>query len=121
MIKQASVLVLTLLFLSCPSWAQDAPPKYDCEEHAEHRQFDFWLGEWEVHIADGRKAGENSVSSANRGCLINESWTNVQGITGSSINHYHPGTGKWRQLWVDSFSVIDISGGLDEEIGRAHV
>ena len=43
---------LAVVFL-CLSRAAVAAP---CEDNA-HRQFDFWLGEWQVHTADGKLAG----------------------------------------------------------------
>lgn len=79
------------------------------------RQFDFWLGEWEVFTAGGSKAGDNVVSSEEYGCLIVERWTNANGITGQSYNFVDHATGKWRQIWVSAGATIDYSGGLDGE------
>ena len=40
------LLSLAAMFLVAPAFAQPGPPPA-CET-PEHRQFDFWLGEWEV-------------------------------------------------------------------------
>jgi len=79
-----------------------------------HDDFDFWIGEWEVFAANGAKAGENSITRAEYGCLLVERWTDATGITGQSYNYLDPGTNKWRQLWVSGGAVIDYSGGLTD-------
>jgi hypothetical protein len=69
---------------------------------APFRQFDFWLGEWEVFDPNGRKIGTNSITSTNDGCVLLESWTDMAGGTGSSFNFYENTTERWHQFWVNS-------------------
>ena len=80
----------------------------------EYRQFDFWLGAWEVRTADGTLAGRNHISAAEQGCVLEERWRGGQGNTGRSYNYYDPVQKIWRQLWVSPGVIIDISGSLDE-------
>lgn len=82
-----------------------------CEFSAEYRQFDFWVGDWDVKTTKGQTAGTNTVQRLEDGCLILENWTGSQGGTGKSINFYNAGTGKWRQTWVSS------TGGVTEYEG----
>jgi len=108
-------IFLTLLCTSClalPALAQT--PSYSCEDTAGHRQFDFWIGRWEVTDASGeQRYGENSISSRDKGCLLLEEWTSSRGGTGSSINYFNPEDGLWHQHWVDSGStIIHTAGGL---------
>ena len=80
------------------------------------RQFDFWVGEWEVFATNGAKAGDNSISIEENGCLLVERWTSVgNGGTGQSYNYVDLGAKKWRQIWVSNWGTIDYSGGLDED------
>ena len=79
-----------------------------------YHAFDFWLGSWEVHLADGRTAGNNQIAQAQNGCLLVENWQGVQGSTGTSMNFYDPVAGKWQQIWVSPGVIIDISGGMDD-------
>lgn len=88
-------------------------PPAPCSEPA-FRQFDFWLGTWDVTTPDGRLAGTNTITSEEGGCLILERWTSVTGSTGQSYNYYNPATEKWRQVWVSQSSMIDYEGGLTE-------
>ena len=103
----------TLLILLLPRASVGQPKPFDCNASAPNRQFDFWLGEWEVHDGEGNLGGHNRISSQQKGCVLEEQWRSVQGGTGQSLNYYSPETGQWRQLWVDAgASIIDISGGM---------
>jgi hypothetical protein len=68
-----------------------------------YRQFDFWVGEWEVRLANGTLAGHNVVTLEQDGCLIVEHWTAAGGGgTGSSFNYYDVRDRKWHQLYIDN-------------------
>jgi hypothetical protein len=69
---------------------------------AEYRQFDFWLGEWDVFNPAGQKIGTNSITSINSGCVLYESWRDARGGTGNSFNWYETTTKRWHQFWVDA-------------------
>ena len=102
------------VLLGCvAAFAQDGQaPQPACQSDARYRQFDFWLGEWDVFV-DGRRSGENTISREEGGCLVLERWTDVAGGTGQSYNFFNPATGQWRQVWVSDFMTIDYSGGLN--------
>ncbi len=105
--------LVCLFVFSLPLAAQQKP--FDCAGSEPHRQFDFWLGNWEVHDPSGKLQGFNQIRSVQNGCLLTEHWKSVSGGSGESMNYYDPGSGKWRQLWVDGgASIIDISGGMDD-------
>lgn len=77
------------------------------------RQFDFWVGDWDVFNPAGTQVGENSIRRVENGCALTESWTGAGGGTGSSINFYHPGRGKWVQTWYNgSGGIIELEGEL---------
>lgn len=108
------IVVVLSLQATSPVWAQshEASPQY-CQS-SEHRQFDFWLGEWEV-TSNGQVAGTNHVEAILNGCAIQESWQGSGGISGSSFNLYDRDTGKWHQTWVDSSgTLLQLDGGLNE-------
>jgi hypothetical protein len=112
-----TLLVLLLTEASGQAVAQEAsttPPANPCETEAHYHDFDFWLGTWEVFVGD-KKAGENTISRQEKGCLLLEQWTDVRGGTGQSYNFYIPDTGQWRQVWVSEHIVIDYSGGLSDD------
>lgn len=86
---------------------------YPCAQEDEFREFDFWIGEWEVHTADGKLAGHNRIESSQQGCVLIENWTGAGGSTGVSMNFLDKATGEWVQLWTDAGGgQIHIRGGL---------
>jgi len=98
------------------------PPKpFDCTA-PEYRQFDFWLGEWDVvpnapvapAAPDAPAApaapASNIITKLDGGCVIQESW-DAGTQTGHSFNIYDRATRQWHQTWVDS------NGGLHQYWG----
>ena len=79
----------------------------------ERRQFDFWLGEWEVSDPVGVPAGRNRITALFEGCALREEWEGASGHRGTSLNAWSPQTGRWHQTWVDSSGLLlRIEGGL---------
>lgn len=77
----------------------------------EYRQFDFWLGEWDVVSSTGRALGANSIRPIEGGCAFEEHWTGAMGGTGTSLNRYNAAKGKWQQTWVDGMgTVLELEG-----------
>jgi len=115
--KQLLIYVFAVTNLSALVLAQEQQqPTYSCNAIAEHRQFDFWLGQWEVTDKAGNTVyGHNEISKHNSGCLLLEQWRSSRGGTGSSINYYDPVQGQWHQDWVDASSIIHTAGGIDDE------
>ncbi len=88
-----------------------------CRNTPINRQFDFWVGEWDVVSALGQPLGENRVELVMRDCALVEHWTNVGGRSGTSINVVDGSMGvpAWRQLYVSDFGgVTDYRGGVFE-------
>lgn len=75
----------------------------------EFRQFDFWLGEWDVVNAAGATLGKNTITRVHGGCVLQEQWGSAKGNTGSSVSFYDPRTKKWHQFWVDSSGLAWLS------------
>jgi hypothetical protein len=77
----------------------------------QYRQFDFWLGEWDLVGADGKKSAEDKVVSILGGCAIQENWTGVKSGQGLSLSAYDPATKHWHQtLMDDSGAVLKLEG-----------
>jgi len=82
-----------------------------CEHTAENRQFDFWIGEWNVETATGQKAGTSKVERILNGCAVLENWSGAG--DGKSLNIYNVNRKQWQQFWVDaSGEVHEYAGGL---------
>jgi hypothetical protein len=81
---------------------------------AVHREFDFWVGTWDVRSEDGGLLGRNEITRIAHGCGLLENWHGADGGEGMSINTWDRGLGKWTQRWVGAGSVLWLEGGLDE-------
>jgi hypothetical protein len=86
---------------------------------AESRQFDFWLGEWDVSptgSTSGVTVAESSITLADQGCVIIEHWRPFGGAHGHSINVFDASDSKWHQTWADATGRrTEYAGVLDAE------
>jgi hypothetical protein len=104
-------IILIGIASATPAAAQQQPP--GCTAPA-YRQFDFWVGDWEVVDSAGKVLGTNRITRAMKDCVVHEHWTGAGGNTGESFNIYRRGTGTWHQSWVDSSgSLLLLEGGLE--------
>ncbi|MFN0177313.1 MAG: hypothetical protein ACKVZ0_00840 [Gemmatimonadales bacterium] len=102
---------LALLGATLPATlaAQGSNPPPKCDT-AEHRQFDFWVGSWDVTVG-GQPAGRNDITVEEDGCILHERWKGSTGSTGQSFNFYSRVTKKWRQVWIDNGgNPLDLTG-----------
>lgn len=72
----------------------------------EYRQFDFWLGDWQVHRKDGSVAGINRVTQEYDGCVLHEHYATGRGYSGESLNTYDSSRKIWHQTWVDDSGLL---------------
>jgi len=108
-------LILALaLFAMNDLPAQTPPPGPPPCTDAAHRQFDFWVGSWDVTGPKGEKViGRSRVESRLGDCVIHEHWFGGGGTIGESFNLYNAATGHWEQFWVDNGgSRLYLVGGL---------
>lgn len=111
--RAARAAAAALILLAAAAPARTQPPPRACAG-PEHRQFDFWLGTWEVRDREGRTVGVNRIEAILGGCVLQENWTGARGGAGMSFNLYDAATRRWRQTWVDnSGSQLDLAGGLE--------
>lgn len=105
---RAAAVAAAAATLSGASAAQQAPPgppptpaAKPCSS-AEHRQFDFWAGSWDVFGPKGKQVGKNEIRPILGGCALQENWTGAGGVSGTSLNAWDAGRERWHQTWVDS-------------------
>lgn len=105
----------TLIFLLLLPGAVFAQAPLGCDNRPSYRQFDFWVGEWNVSPtgknAPVDAAGTSSIQAINKNCAILENWTASRGGTGKSLNFYNASTGKWQQIWTDAAGGVTFFSG----------
>lgn len=102
-------VVFASFLLAAP--ARGEPPACAAPEY---RQFDFWLGDWDVRPRANPSAppSRNTITKIHDGCVVLETYVSG-GYTGQSFNMRDPSIGKWNQTWVDK------AGGLHVYWGEA--
>jgi len=78
---------------------------------AAHRQFDFWLGDWDVFTPQGAPAGSNRVERLLDGCALQEHWEASDGSKGTSLSSYDAVARRWRQTFVDDAGQVYVLEG----------
>ena len=91
-----------------------------CAYAAENRQFDFWLGEWNVVTSQRETpAGDSRIELILGDCVVQENWTSAGniGYSGKSYNIFNTALKRWEQYWVDnSGGNIFFYGGLKDGV-----
>jgi hypothetical protein len=108
--RQRSLLVTLLAGTLAARGIAATPPAPTACAATEHRQFDFWIGDWDVY-AGGQLAGHNTITREHGGCVIAEHWVGAKGLTGASFNVYDAATQRWHQTWVDSSGALLLLNG----------
>lgn len=103
--------LLCIVMIALVSSAQQLPPI-----PPEAKQFDFWVGNWEVTTPDGTVAGHNDIKSILGGRVVQENYTTPGLYSGHSYNSYNTGKKRWEQFWVDNTgTVLHLTGGLNDK------
>ena len=112
-----AAIILGALLAALPAAAQGAPAT--CTS-AESKQFDFWIGKWDVAASTQPKVkvADSLIEKLYGGCAVRENWMPLKGNAGGSLNAYVPATGKWRQTWLAADGFADFTGGWN---GKAMV
>lgn len=90
--------------------------RFPCRAMPEARQFDFWIGDWDVtpfQAPAGPGApllGTNRIEAILEHCVLMENWLGggPAPSAGKSMNFYDTNRRQWRQVWV-----ADGGGSLD--------
>ena len=114
----SAVIISALAFTlsSCDSSSMNDRPAPSAP-HGNSRQFDFWLGEWDLTWSDGGQ-GVNIVTLELDNSVVQDAFNGQPAIQliGRSVSVFVPRQNLWKQTWVDNQSgYLDFTGGLVEE------
>ena len=88
--------VIVFCFGTFPAKAQSP-----CDTLKNYRDFDFWVGEWDVYVNDQKRA-ESSITFTNGKCGILEDYRPLNTPGGNSISYFDVADGRWKQEWVSN-------------------
>jgi len=96
-----------------PRFAAIVEPHRPCNT-PEYRQFDFWVGDWDVESAAAPgTVSRNLITRIHDGCTVREEYTTPHGYAGSSLNFYDAPRKVWHQTWIDNQGGgLFLEGGL---------
>ena len=95
--------VITLLVLLSTSFlTAQTQLKNPCATE-QHKQFDFWVGDWNVYNTQGKLIGTNKILKMHNRCVMQENWeSKTSPNKGTSYNYYDLSDKTWNQVWVDN-------------------
>lgn len=91
------------------------PGRNACAE-TEHRQFDFWAGDWDAYdVGDpARVEARVRVDIILGGCVLREVYEGRDGLTGQSFSLFDHSRKVWHQTWVtDRGQLLALEGGKE--------
>ncbi len=96
------LLAAILVGIFCPRESSARSPAFSKCATGEHRQFDFWTGDWDAYgLDEGNKlVARARVDVILDGCALLEVYEQLDGLTGQSLSIYDASRGTWHQTWV---------------------
>ncbi len=74
---------------------------------------DFWLGTWNVVLADGQKAGDNRIDRLLGGFALQENWSEPDHHEGKSWFYFYRPENRWKQVWVTDSGFVKEKAQVD--------
>jgi hypothetical protein len=89
-------------------------------ESDQFKQFDFWLGKWDLEWKGPKgevQRGTNHITRILDGCVVRESFDGGKDLPliGQSYSMFDGNSGMWKQTWVDNQgSYLDFTGEMKD-------
>jgi len=110
------IFALAFTFTSCETSTIDDTTEASAVP-GNSRQFDFWLGEWDLTWTDGGH-GENVITLELDSSVVHEAFNGQPSIQliGRSVSVFVHRENLWKQTWVDNQGgYLDFTGGLVDD------
>ena len=94
-----SVLIETLHSCCCVARNATIAKPLPCSAPA-YREFDFWLGDWDVfEIGGSTREARATITRVQNDCGLREQYEGADGSSGESLSMYDPSKTEWQQTW----------------------
>lgn len=104
--------ILAAGFSAVAALAQTQPPAAPAQIPI-NREFDFWIGDWEVTGMDGAVIGWSRIIAQPGGRVLHEVWNDAKGGGGNGWLAYNAGAGEWNYAYASrGGDFAELAGGL---------
>jgi hypothetical protein len=104
--------IAAILALACVTAPRaSAAGENACATSPQGRQFDFWLGDWDVTYPGAFRASHSKVSLALGECMIVEQWDGGEGHSGENMFAYSADDKSWHGMFVDNEGRVHVFSG----------
>ena len=79
-----------------------------CAASAETRQFDYWLGDWNVGGPGASSNSKSTVALTLDKCVFVETWDGGRGHAGQNVFGYSPDDHTWYGMFADNHGRVHI-------------
>src|SRR5215470_19700991 len=110
----SALVILTVLSgLTSPRSRATATESANTCTAPEHRQLDFWAGDWDVFDVDNpaTQVARVKVDRILDGCVLREDYQDSDGHNGQSLSIYDAALKVWHQSWVTNRSQLLLLDG----------
>lgn len=119
LIRRPIAILCVLSLVGFGLWAASSKAPRISSAPRETRQFDFWLGEWDVTSPDGRLWGSSKIERVADGYgLLEQRFGEMafENTSGFSLNAWNTEKKQWQQFWIgETGTLLELKGGLDAE------
>jgi len=97
----AGAIMATTALRAGPAALPESAQEQSCSA-PEYRQFDFWVGDWDVFDVEdpATPVAHTRVDRILNGCVILEDYRDTGAMRGMSFSTYEPAKKMWHQSWV---------------------
>lgn len=107
-LKTCLFLAMFAASFCTPTFAADAQ---SCATTTQSRQFDFWLGDWNVTYPGASVPSSSKVSLDLGQCLLVESWDGGRGHSGKNMFAYSLDDKRWHGMFADNEGRVHVFEG----------
>jgi hypothetical protein len=79
-----------------------------CASQPESKALDFWLGDWQIGVANEHVNATSRVSLELGDCVVVERWNGGDGHTGENIFGYSADDKSWHGMFADSVGHVHV-------------
>jgi ketosteroid isomerase-like protein len=102
--------------------APDPPALSGACAAPEYRQFDFWIGDWDVFESGATQpVARVRVERSLDGCVLHELYEDDAGVRGESLSIFDRTRGVWHQTWMtNGGQLVTVEGDWQEGVMSMH-